>query len=126
MNGRDGRIYPACAQGHVWRQSGNRTGHCSACHRTFDSGDAFDAHQRISDGVVTCLNPSTATHQDGRAVFEVRAAGDPDKPDFGTRYWRIALTDAERQRLERLRAGGADGSGAPNGVQGSPSEGDAA
>jgi hypothetical protein len=37
--------------GKQW--SGLTNGHCSACHETFSSG-AFDKHQHIRDGVITC------------------------------------------------------------------------
>lgn len=39
------------ACGRTW--TGASRGHCSGCHETFSSG-AFDKHQRISGGVVTC------------------------------------------------------------------------
>lgn len=55
---RDGRVWPRCHKCNViWRQSGNRTGHCSACHRTFDGVEAFDRHQTTHNGVVTCHDP---------------------------------------------------------------------
>jgi hypothetical protein len=37
--------------GRGW--TGASRGHCSGCHETFSSG-AFDQHQRISGGIVTC------------------------------------------------------------------------
>lgn len=49
--------HPAC--GKSWKQRGNRTGHCSACHETFEGIAIFDAHQRIGEnGRATCLHPS--------------------------------------------------------------------
>lgn len=33
--------------------TGLTNGHCSACHETFSSG-AFDRHQSIDKGVITC------------------------------------------------------------------------
>lgn len=39
------------ACGKSW--SGLSRGHCSGCCQTFSAG-AFDAHQRIKDGIVTC------------------------------------------------------------------------
>lgn len=51
--------FPACMAGCVWRQAGNITGHCAACHNTFAGLDLFDRHQRINDnGTVTCLEPA--------------------------------------------------------------------
>lgn len=51
--------YPICGRGHVWKQRGNRTGHCGQCHRTFEGITVFDAHQRITDEGVVCLEPAT-------------------------------------------------------------------
>lgn len=44
--------------GIKWTQVGNRTGHCSGCHLTFQGERAFDNHQTIKDGRVTCLDPT--------------------------------------------------------------------
>lgn len=50
--------HPAC--GRSWTQHGNRTGHCSGCHETFEGLSLFDAHQRIeADGSVICLSPAS-------------------------------------------------------------------
>jgi len=47
------------ACGKSWKQRGNRTGHCGACHETFEGIALFDAHQRQSpDGGVICRNPA--------------------------------------------------------------------
>lgn len=32
--------------GKSWRQRGNRTGHCSGCHETFEGLSLFDAHRK--------------------------------------------------------------------------------
>jgi DNA (cytosine-5)-methyltransferase 1 len=42
---RDAVHYPACNCGAVWRQRGNLTGHCTACHQTFQGIELFDRHQ---------------------------------------------------------------------------------
>lgn len=44
--------------GKTWRQRGNRTGHCSGCHETFEGETVFDAH-RVTDehGQRICLAP---------------------------------------------------------------------
>lgn len=48
--------HTAC--GKRWHSSGNRTGHCSVCHETFEGVALFDKHQRNSDdGSFECLNP---------------------------------------------------------------------
>ncbi|PPF56068.1 hypothetical protein C5B94_03875 [Clavibacter michiganensis] len=48
--------HAAC--GKSWRQRGNRTGHCAACHETFEGITAFDAHQaQQPDGSVKCRDP---------------------------------------------------------------------
>ena len=71
----------ACG-GHWW-QSGNRTGHCSACHRNFDGISAFDRHRR--DG--QCLDPATLTHADELVYASRNGTHDADRD---VTYWRIA------------------------------------
>ena len=91
--------HPACGQ--RWIQKGNQTGHCSACHRTFDSGQAFDLHQKVCAVGVTCLDPAGMVRTDGSPRFLARtgtAQGDSD-----TIYWRLAPTDAQAEWL-RARA----------------------
>lgn len=52
--------------GKRWNQRGNRTGHCSACHETFEGSSLFDAHQRCgSDGKPFCLVPADMEHPKG-------------------------------------------------------------
>jgi hypothetical protein len=47
------------ACGKRWKQSGNRTSHCGACHRTFASLALFDWHQTLGDGGrVICRDPA--------------------------------------------------------------------
>ena len=42
-----------------WKQRGNKTGHCGACHETFEGLSLFDAHQRTAaDGSTICAYPS--------------------------------------------------------------------
>lgn len=38
---------------------GLRTAHCSGCHRTFVSPNAFDLHQSLKRFGVRCLEPAT-------------------------------------------------------------------
>ena len=53
-------VHGAC--GKTWHQRGNRTGHCSKCHETFEGLTLFDAHQRVlASGQVDCLKASTMT-----------------------------------------------------------------
>lgn len=50
--------YPICGTcGAVWKQRGDRTGHCSGCGQTFEGIKLFDAHQHITDTGVICLDP---------------------------------------------------------------------
>jgi len=45
------------ACGKSWVQHGNRTGHCSQCHETFEGVSLFDWHQIVDDaGRVKCRN----------------------------------------------------------------------
>lgn len=48
--------HPAC--GAHW--TGTRTAHCAACHLTTSGIHAFDAHQRITGGILHCLPPDKA------------------------------------------------------------------
>jgi hypothetical protein len=86
---RNGRTDPQCPGcGVIWHQSGNRTGHCSGCHRTFDSLSAFDRHRRDdAKGVRRCLDPAGLTQETGEPVFAARNGhGELDK---ATSYWRL-------------------------------------
>lgn len=48
--------HPTC--GKSWNQHGNRTGHCSNCHETFEGLSLFDWHQTLADdGSVNCRDP---------------------------------------------------------------------
>lgn len=43
----------------TWQQRGNRTGHCAACHETFEGLAVFDAHRRLNDtGTRICTDPA--------------------------------------------------------------------
>lgn len=54
--------HAACGKG--WHQSGNRTGHCAACHETFQGLATFDWHQSLDErGRVICKDPSSAAGQ---------------------------------------------------------------
>jgi hypothetical protein len=48
--------HPAC--GAQW--TGARTAHCACCHLTTTGLHAFEAHQRITDGILQCLPPDKA------------------------------------------------------------------
>jgi len=43
--------------------------HCAGCCRSFTSLEAFDRHQRIDAGGLTCLDPATLRRQDGKALY---------------------------------------------------------
>lgn len=95
---RDGRMWPRHKCGTIWKQSGNRTGHCSNCHRTFDGITAFDRHQRHVDGKLVCLDP-----------FDLMDEGVPYRQRIGdgpwdalTIYWRLENGSME-SFLERVR-----------------------
>lgn len=42
--------------GSQW--DGFNTAHCAKCHKTFTVVSAFDKHQRITKGKVTCADPA--------------------------------------------------------------------
>lgn len=73
---------PMCAT--TWHQAGNRTGHCSGCHRTFSGVTTFDAHQRIVNGRNVCLDPATLHDKNG----DVRFRSFTDRA--GATVWRNA------------------------------------
>lgn len=55
-------LFPECNCGAVWRQRGNRTGHCSRCHLTWEGISLFDAHQSTGpDGHTICKAPTEMT-----------------------------------------------------------------
>jgi hypothetical protein len=94
--------------GVTWQQVGNRTGHCAACHRTFDDLRGFEKHQRVEGGRVQCLDPATLTRRDGSPLYVARKAvprGDEERRDLDTTYWRIRMTEFQRAKLDRKRAG---------------------
>jgi len=85
----------------IWHQAGNRTGHCSGCHCTFDSLAAFERHR--CDGA--CLYPGDITDSTGRKLYERRDVDLwADTHDAGTTYWRLTLTDQQAERFDRLHA----------------------
>lgn len=60
VNAEPGRLTMHGACGKTWRQVGNRTGHCSRCHLTFQGATLFDGHQKLNDdGSVECSDPAT-------------------------------------------------------------------
>lgn len=64
-----------------WNQRGNQTGHCSQCHRTFDSLEAFDRHQTNNDKGMTCHDPAGVVKENDLPWFESRN-------DHLTTYWK--------------------------------------
>lgn len=49
------------ACGKMWKQRGNRTGHCAKCHETFEGIALFDWHQTLAaDGTTKCRDSSDA------------------------------------------------------------------
>ena len=78
------------ACGKTWRQRGNRTGHCSACHETFEGEKLFDAHRvTLDDETRGCADPRSMEWQ-----------GEPLRVENGT--WRGPRMSAEAR--ERYRA----------------------
>lgn len=47
--------------GKSWLQRGDRTGHCSACHNTFEGNTLFDAHFDRTGGDLICRDPAEMT-----------------------------------------------------------------
>jgi hypothetical protein len=84
--------------GVSFKTAGSRNGHCSGCHRTFVGLRAFDRHQTITDGKVTCHDPTG-----------MRAEDDPDRElyasreDGGVTYWSLALSAEAAERLASTR-----------------------
>lgn len=76
-----------------WHQRGNSTGHCSGCHRTFDSLAAFDRHQTIRHGRNLCHDPAAVTNRDGSDTYQSRT------DDLGVTYWRLRPTEQQAQWL---------------------------
>lgn len=58
--------------GKTWKQRGNRTGHCSGCHETFEGLGLFDAHRySVSETERGCKNPSEMEYPKGyRLILE--------------------------------------------------------
>ncbi len=54
------------ACGKSWKQRGNRTGHCSGCHHTFEGITLFDLHRR--GGV--CADPRVMVVNDAPLTFD--------------------------------------------------------
>ncbi len=55
----DSRLTTHGQCGKSWIQRGNRTGHCSGCHETFEGLAVFDAHRYTNDaGQRACRNPA--------------------------------------------------------------------
>lgn len=69
--------------GKSWLQRGNRTGHCSQCHETFEGNTLFDAHFDRTGGGLRCRDPR-----------EMKINGEPLVFDgaHGDGSWRGAST----------------------------------
>lgn len=77
----------SCHCGATWRQRGNATGHCAACHRTFHGERAFARHFRhTGDAPPECIDPT----------FH------PDYWPDGEGVWHVGprMDDASKARLE--------------------------
>lgn len=92
-----------CRCGARWVQHGNRTGHCSTCHRTFTSLAAFDAHQRMLDRAPwqECVDPASQVHATGEPVFVRVPTGPRDSQPY---HWHLAPSEKQRAALDRLVA----------------------
>ena len=92
--------HPLCPRcGVIWHQAGNRTGHCSACHRTFDGLSAFEAHITGDGPDRHCID------LDDPRSYSTWANRLGDGPhDTGTIYWRLLPTPEQAARFERLNA----------------------
>lgn len=76
---------------------GDATGHCAKCHETFSSESAFDAHQRLEEGKVTCLNP--ATYQtEGGSYFELNRYNEWSYTSDARKASRAAWLDTLKSR----------------------------
>jgi len=51
-----GVLHPKCGKRYP---TGDRTGHCANCCQTFYGLSAFDRHQSVQQGRVSCSMPST-------------------------------------------------------------------
>lgn len=73
-----------CSCGAEWHQSGNRTGHCSGCHRTFSGISTFDAHRHDTPTGRACADPADLLDKAGMPKFKTYV----DR--VGTTVWRSA------------------------------------
>lgn len=82
----------------AWKQRGNRTGHCSGCHQTFEGLTLFDLHRR--GGV--CADPQQMVVAGKPLIFDAT---------HGDGTWRSDTSElkAAYERLER--AEGTPGAG---------------
>lgn len=82
--------------GKSWKQRGNRTGHCSGCHHTFEGQSLFDAHRK--GGV--CADPA------GMVI-----AGEPLRfdPTHGDGAWSARNTFAEAMKEAQSTTGTSEG-----------------
>lgn len=73
--------HPAC--GTHW--SGSRTAHCARCHLTTTGLRAFEAHQRIVDGILHCLSPDMA----GLVPLQRPSGTVWSRPGGGASWWEF-------------------------------------
>lgn len=72
------------ACGKTWKQRGNITGHCAACHETYESSSLFDAHRYTTEtGNRACRLPQDLT-----------IGGRPLELHNGA--WRVFYTEEEK------------------------------
>lgn len=101
--------HAAC--GKSWKQRGNRTGHCSGCHQTFEGTTLFDLHRR--GGV--CADPKEmtvggkplrfdGTHGDGSwwsDTSHLKAAYERTESAEGTQGAESPVEPADRHYADR-------------------------
>lgn len=73
--------HPAC--GTHW--SGSWTAHCARCHLTTTGLRAFEAHQRIVDGILHCLSPDMA----GLVPLQRPSGTVWSRPGGGASWWEF-------------------------------------
>ena len=85
-----------CVCGSQWVQRGSQTGHCAACHLTFDSERAFERHRTTRDDKRICLAAHSVVREDGTPALSQRTG--VGRSDTGVIYWRESLTRPSRAR----------------------------
>lgn len=94
---------PRC--GKVSRAN-DQDGHCTACHRTWSGENAFTHHQHITDGVLSCEDPTTATTpQGGQKWWPRERPGTSDGVAWGLGapgYWGTAVEGETLNQSEQV------------------------